>query len=64
MASVDDLIADWEQMRSTLIWQLDLLESGKIRAGVQTIAAPTTKTIEHMKHFLAELETMIAKASR
>jgi hypothetical protein len=64
MASVDDLIADWEQMRSTLKKQLDLLESRKMRTGVQIIGAATTKTIEHMKYFLAELETVIAKASR
>jgi hypothetical protein len=64
MASMDDLTADWEQMRSTFIRQLDLLESGKMGTGVQIRRGTTTKTIERVKYFIAELETMIAKASR
>jgi hypothetical protein len=60
--TLDDLIADWKQMRDTLLSQLQLLESGRLDGGgSQGSGGRTADTIARLKRFITELDAMIGE---
>jgi hypothetical protein len=61
--TIDDLIADWKQMRTNFVSQLQLLESGNLGAGAQVLGSRTADTIARLKHFIAELDALIGERS-
>jgi hypothetical protein len=57
LMTIDDLIGDWKQMRTTFVSHLEILESGRI--GVSD--SRTVDAIARLKLFVAELDAMIGE---
>jgi hypothetical protein len=64
MPTMNDLVEDWIQIRSTLQRQLKLLESGELRSGGATLDATTTSTIIRLKSWINELNALLKEYAR
>lgn len=60
MAIVDDLIAEWKLERASLVQQLEMLESGKLRTGIP-MGSTTRATIVRVKGWIADLDDLLNK---
>jgi hypothetical protein len=54
------MIAEWQEERSVLIRELDLLESGKMGVGGKVRGDDTARAIDRVKRRIAQLDAWLA----
>jgi hypothetical protein len=64
MATINDLVEDWIQIRSTLQRQVKMLESGQILTGTATLDSTTTDTVVRLKSWIDELNALLKRHVR
>ena len=60
-ATIDDIVAEWKQIRSMLVRELELLKSGKMGTGDRVLLGTVAKTLERVKRSIAEFDVLIAE---
>ena len=64
MTTINDLIEDWIQIRSTLQRQIHMLDSGEMHTGTNILDSTTKETIVRLKDWVSELNKLLKEYSR
>jgi hypothetical protein len=64
MFTVKDLVEDWIEMRSMLIRQSEMLESGEMHIGADIPDATTRATIAQIEKWISELNALLKEYAR
>ncbi len=61
--TINDLIEEWIQIRTTLQRQITALESGKLPAGTNVVESSIEDTIVRLKGWVGELNKLLKQFS-
>jgi hypothetical protein len=60
---MDAVIESWKERRAMLARQLQMLESGEMRAGTTVLNVHTEQDIQRLRSWIAELDELLAEHS-
>ena len=64
MATTNDLVEEWIQIRATVQRQLKMLESGEMHSGGATLESTTGATITRLKSWISDLNALLKEYAR
>lgn len=64
MVTIKDLVEDWIEMRSMLLRQLEMLESGEMQTGADISDTTTRATIAQIEKWISELNALLKEYAR
>jgi hypothetical protein len=58
------LVTSWNERRTMLAHQLQMMESGEMRSGTNVLNATTKQDIARLRSWIAELDALITEHSK